>query len=259
MNRWLPPMPSRRMWRLVARNARVWRKLMGSSIATHLADPVIYFLGFGLGVGSLIGDVNGESYLQFIAAGMAGYTVLNSASFEGLYSAFTRMHVQRTWESILNTPMTLDDVIFGEWLWAALKGLFAGTAVLLVISIFQLAVYPTALLVIPCMVVACLAFSGMALAFNSIAPGYEFFSFYFSLFIAPMMILSGAFFPVEAMPAPLQVVSAVLPLRYMVDLARPLLVGEFPESFLLPIFVLLAYALVGLWVATVLTRRRLLS
>ena len=50
---------------------------------------------------------------------------MNSASFEALYSAFTRMHVQRTWESILNAPMNLDDILLGEWLWAAIKGLMA--------------------------------------------------------------------------------------------------------------------------------------
>ena len=93
------------MWRLVMRNYLVWKKLLASSVAVHLADPVIFMLGFGFGLGALIGDVEGLSYLQFVAAGMVAYGTMNSASFEALYSAFTRMHVQRTWESILNAPM----------------------------------------------------------------------------------------------------------------------------------------------------------
>ena len=189
-----PPIPGRRMWRLVMRNYLVWKKLLASSVAVHLADPVIFMLGFGFGLGALIGDVEGLSYLQFVAAGMVAYGTMNSASFEALYSAFTRMHVQRTWESILNAPMNLDDILLGEWLWAAIKGLMAGVAMLVVLTVLGLASWPLSFLAIPCIFVAALAFSGIALAVNAAARGYDFFSYYFSLFITPMMMLSGAFF-----------------------------------------------------------------
>ena len=118
------------------------KKLLASSVAVHLADPVIFMLGFGFGLGALIGDVEGLSYLQFVAAGMVAYGTMNSASFEALYSAFTRMHVQRTWESILNAPMNLDDILLGEWLWAAIKGLMAGVAMLVVLTVLGLASWP---------------------------------------------------------------------------------------------------------------------
>ena len=254
-----PPSLSWRAWRVVRRNFLVWRKLLGGSVITHLADPIIYFFGIGLGVGSLIGDVNGVSYLEFMAGGMLGYTVMNSASFEGLYSAFTRMHVQKTWESILNAPMELDDIVVGEWLWAGIKGLIAGAAMLLVVSVIGLASYPQTILIVPCLTLAAAAFASMALAFNAIARSYEFFSVYFTLIIAPMFILSGAFFPVETMPMPLQIVSMLLPLSHFIDLARPLLLGEMPPSVLVPLSVLLAYTVIGLWIAVVLTRRRLVD
>ena len=197
-----PPIPGRRMWRLVMRNYLVWKKLLASSVAVHLADPVIFMLGFGFGLGALIGDVEGLSYLQFVAAGMVAYGTMNSASFEALYSAFTRMHVQRTWESILNAPMNLDDILLGEWLWAAIKGLMAGVAMLVVLTVLGLASWPLSFLAIPCIFVAALAFSGIALAVNAAARGYDFFSYYFSLFITPMMMLSGRFFPVYVLPEP---------------------------------------------------------
>ncbi|MBE8158267.1 MAG: ABC transporter permease, partial [Betaproteobacteria bacterium] len=107
---------------------------MASSIATHLIEPVVFMLGFGFGVGALVGEVDGVSYLQYIAAGMAGYAVMNGASFEALYSAFTRMHVQRTWDAVLHAPMALDDIVVGEWLWAGVKSMAAGTAMLAVLS-----------------------------------------------------------------------------------------------------------------------------
>lgn len=258
MNMFLPPVFSRRAGRLVARNFLVWRKLMVSSIIVHLIEPVIIFFGLGHGIGGLVGEVNGVPYLQFFAAGMAGFAVMNSASFEALYSAFTRMHVQKTWSAILHTPMTLDDIVVGEWLWAGGKSVIAGAAMLAVLSVAGIAQYPVALLVLPAAVVAGLAFAGIALVFNALAKGYEFFSFYFSLFLTPMMILSGAFFPVDSMPPFLQTISAVLPLRHFVDILRPLLSGEIPPSMPFGLCVLALYGAGGLWLAVILTRRRYL-
>lgn len=256
---WRPPVVSVRAWRLVARNFLVWRRLMVPSLMIHLVEPAVFFIGFGYGVGALVGDVDGGSYLSFLAAGMAGYAVMNSASFEALYSAFTRMHVQRNWESILHAPMTVDDVVAGEWLWAGCKSTLAGAAMLAIISLVGLANWPSALLLIPSLLLGGLAFAAIALVFNALARSYEFFSFYFSLFIAPMMILSGAFFPVDRLPEALQTLSAVLPLRHVVDMARPLLAGETPPDWQLNIAVLLAYTAVGLWLATSLTRRRFMA
>lgn len=254
-----PPLPNRRIWRLTRRNFLVWRKLMLSSVVAHLADPVIFLLGFGLGVGALVGEVGGGSYLQFIAAGMVCYGTMNGASFESLYSAFTRMHVQRTWEGILNAPMTLDDVLLGEWLWAAIKGLMAGAAMLLVLTLLGLAPPLAAPLLLPFLFLASLAFSGLGLMVNAIARSYEFFSYYFTLFITPMMMLSGAFFPVSVLPDALRTLSHLLPLTHIVSIARPLLAGETPTLPLLHIGVLAFYAVAGVYVAAVLTRRRLLK
>ncbi len=255
-NIYAPPVFSRRAGRLFMRNFFVWRKLMASSIATHLIEPVVFMLGFGFGVGALVGEVDGVSYLQYIAAGMAGYAVMNGASFEALYSAFTRMHVQRTWDAVLHAPMALDDIVVGEWLWAGVKSMAAGTAMLAVLSAMGLADYPSALFLLPVLLAGGLAFSALALVCNACARGYELFSFYFTLFITPMMLLSGAFFPVRQMPEPLQILSAVLPLRHLVDLARPLLSGEIPPAWPLNILVLALYAGGGLWLAAALTRRR---
>lgn len=251
-----PPKINRRAWRLFMRNFFVWRKLMASSITTHLIEPVVVMFGFGLGVGALVGEVDGAPYLQYVAGGMACYTVMFGASFEALYSAFTRMHVQRTWDAVLHTPMTLDDVVAGEWLWAGIKSMAAGVAMLVLLTALGFADYPAALLLLPVLLLGGLTFSSLALACNACARGYELFSFYFTLFLTPMLFLSGAFFPVRQMPEPLQLLSAVLPLRHLVELTRPLLAGEIPPLWAFNILALAAYAGGGLWLAAILTRRR---
>ena len=253
------PLLSPRLIAVWRRNFLVWRKLAVPSILGNLADPLIMLFGLGYGLGAVMGNLAGISYFAFLAAGFAASATMYAATFEALFSAFSRMHVQKTWEAIVNAPMTLDDVLAGEWLWAATKALAAGLCMIAVISAFGYASYPLALAAIPVLVLAGLTFAALGLAVNALASGYDFFSYYLTLVLTPMMMLSGVFFPVEQLPGPIQRVAAALPLHHAVQLVRPLLSGVLPAAPLLHVAVLVGYAALGFYVATVLTRRRLLS
>jgi len=242
------------IWR---RNFMVWKKMAGPSILGHLADPVIYMLGLGYGLGGMLPEIGGMSYITFLAAGTVCYSTMNSASFEVLYSGFTRMHEQRTWEAILNTPITLDDIVFSEIAWAASKSLLSGLAVLAVIWLLGLSHSPLTLWLIPLSLLVGLCFASLGLIITAIAPGYDFFMYYFTLIITPMVLLCGVFFPVDRLPPLLQDVSSILPLTHAIDLARPLLNDVIPANFLWHIIVLLGYALAGFYVSLVLLRKRL--
>ena len=244
------------VWR---RNFLVWRKLAVPSILSNLADPMIYLFGLGYGLGGLLPQISGVSYIQFLAAGTVCTSTMNAASFEALYSAFSRMHVQRTWDAILNAPVSLDDVVAAEWLWAAAKASLSGVAILLVISGLGFVVSPLALWAVPVIFLTGLAFSGLGLIITALAPSYDFFMYYFTLFVTPMVLLSGVFFPVEQMPPPVQAVASALPLVHAVRLVRPLILGELPSNIALHLGVLVATAVISFWVALLLTRRRLLA
>jgi len=112
------PQISMRFYPIWQRHFLVWQKVAVTSILGHLADPLIYMLGLGYGLGSLLPEMDGTSYILFLSAGTLCYSTMNSATFEALYSGFSRMHHQRTWEAILNTPVTLDDIVLSEILWA---------------------------------------------------------------------------------------------------------------------------------------------
>jgi lipooligosaccharide transport system permease protein len=242
------------IWR---RHFMVWRKVAVPSILGHLADPVIYLLGLGYGLGSLMPNLGGTSYMVFLAAGTVCYSTMNSASFEALYSGFARMHEQRTWDAILNTPVTLDDVVMSEILWAATKSLMSGLAVLSVIGLLGLSHSWMSLWMIPLALLVGLCFAGLGLVMTALAPSYDFFMYYFTLVITPMMMLCGVFFPVTQLPPLWQMVSAMLPLSHAVELARPLMTGSAPPQALMHISVLLIYSVSGFYVALVLFRRRL--
>lgn len=244
------------VWR---RNFLVWRKLAIPSILGNLADPLIMLFGLGYGLGAVLGNMGGTSYFAYLAAGFVASSTMYAATFESLFSAFSRMHVQKTWDAILNAPMTLEDVVAGEWVWAATKALAAGVCMLAVIAAFGYAATPLALAAIFVIALVGLAFAGLGLAVNALATGYDFFSYYMTLVLTPMMMLSGVFFPVAQLPVAVQAVAQALPLFHGVALARPLLLGEVPQAILLHVAVLLAYAVGGFYLAVVLTRRRLLA
>jgi lipooligosaccharide transport system permease protein len=253
-------------WRAIAvwrRNFMVWRKLAIPSILGNLADPMIYMFGLGYGLGGLLPAAlpafGGGSYIAFLAAGTVCASTMNAASFEALYSAFSRMHVQKSWEAIMNAPIALDDVVLGELLWSATKAAISGGAILIVVAVLGLTTSPLALWAVPAIFLTGLAFAAPGLVVTALAPSYDFFTFYFTLFITPMMLLSGVFFPLEQLPAGFQAAAQVLPLTHAVALIRPLLFGQMPDQPLLHIAVLVAITVVCYWVALGLTRRRLLS
>lgn len=248
-------------WRFIQvwrRNLLVWRKLAVPSLLANLAEPSLYMLGLGYGLGGLIPPVDGRPYIGFLAAGTLCLSTMNSSTFESLYSAFSRMHVQRTWDAILNAPLSLDDIVAAEWVWAACKAMLSGLAILLIVSLLSLASFPTAWLVIPVIALIGLTFGAIGLVMTALAPNYDFFSYYFSLAITPMILISGVFFPTAQLPAALQALSAMLPLSHAVALARPILYGEFPANALVHVAVLAVYSLAGFYLANVLIRRRLL-
>ena len=244
------------VWR---RNRLVWRKLAIPSMLGNLADPMLYMLGLGYGLGAMLPEVGGMPYIAFLAAGTVCSSTMMSASFESMYSSFSRMHVQRTWDAILNAPVTLDDVVIGEAVWAASKALLSGTAVLLVATALGLVSSFLALWVLPIVFLTGLAFAGMGLLITSLSPSYDFFMYYFTLAITPMMLACGVFFPIEQLPEWLQVTAQALPLTHAVALARPLMQGVVPDGVAVHVLVLGLYAVVSSYFALALARRRLLT
>ena len=254
-----PPLLSLRFANVWRRNFLVWRKLAVASMLGNLADPMLYLLGLGYGLGSFVGEVGGLPYITFLAAGTVCYSTMNTATFEALYSAFSRMHVQKTWDAIMNTPLNLDDVLLAEAMWAASKSFLSGFAILLIIFALGLSHSPMTLWIIPLAFLIGLTFASLGLVMNAVSPNYDFFLFYFTLLITPMVLLCGVFFPTDQLPRALQAVSSVLPLTHAVQISRPLVSGVAPTGALLHVLVLLGYAVTALYAALVLTRRRLLS
>jgi lipooligosaccharide transport system permease protein len=253
-----PPELSLRWTSVWKRNQLVWRKLAIASVLGNIADPLLYMVALGYGIGSFIPEVGGMKYIAFIGTGMVCQSAMFTSSFEAMYSAFSRMHVQRTWDAIINAPISLDDVVFAEWIWAATKAVMSTTAILAVILALGFGHTWLALWILPLGFLVGLTFGAFGLVMNALAPSYDFFTYFFTLVLTPMLLLCGVFFPVEQMPAWLAGIAGFLPLKHAIDLARPLMTGRIPAAVPLHVAVLLAYGVAAYWVALALTRRRLL-
>ena len=248
-----------RFMHVVGRNFLVWRKLMYASMIGNLADPMIYLVGLGFGLGAFMPPIAGMPYINFLAGGMLCYSAMNSASFEALYSAYSRLKTQRTWEGILQAPMTAVDVVIGEWVWAALKATLSGAAMLLAMYLLGIVHGLRPLAVMPVVLLIGLVFSGLGLVMTALAKSYDFFIFYFTLLITPMMFVSGVFYPRNALPPLVRQFAAFLPLTHGADLARGLTLGQPMAQPLLDVLILVGYAALSVLLAVRLIRRRLLT
>ena len=249
-----------RFWPVFLRNFLVWRKMIIPSLIANIAEPLMWLVAFGYGLGALVGEVQLGAqkvpYIVFLASGSICMSAMNAATFEALYSAFSRMHVQKTWDGIMNAPVRLDDVLLAEMLWAAFKAIFTATAILFVMLALGIANSWKVLLAWPILLGVGITFSCLALIFNALAKGYDFFTYYFTLFLTPMMFLSGVFFPLDNLPEGVRWLAMALPLTQAVSLVRPLFMDQWPEQVLLHIGILTAYAVAAWTIALHLTRKR---
>jgi lipooligosaccharide transport system permease protein len=253
---WRFPSLSWRFLPVYRRNLLVWKKLAISSVLGNIADPLITLVAFGYGLGKLLPAVAGMPYIVYLAAGSLCMSTMMAASFEALYSAFSRMHVQKTWESIMNAPIELDDVVTAEWLWAATKSMFSAIAILLVMVVLGISRELTLIGVLPIAALVGLTFSALGLCFNAKAKGYDSFSYYFTLILTPMIFISGVYYPMENLPEGLRLFATILPLASAVELVRPLVIGQIPDMLLVKLLHLIAFAIGAFYLSLVLTRRR---
>jgi lipooligosaccharide transport system permease protein len=220
---------SLRVWQ---RNRDVYFVTWKTNLVPPLLEPILYLLAFGAGVGALIQSVpyRGEpiSYVTFITPGLLATQVMFQAFFENTYNTFVRMYYQRTFDAIITTPLSLEDVMAGELLWGATKGLIGCTLMLGAVSFFGVITYPAALVVLPFSLLAGLFFSGLALCFTGIVPHIDSFNFPTFLFIMPMFLFSGTFFPLEILPRWAQILAMALPLTHVTSVMREACLGRLP-------------------------------
>ena len=211
---------------VVRRQYIVWLKLIWSSLAIIIANPILFLFAFGFGLGRFIDAIGGVSYLVYVVPGMVAYSAMFAASFETTIGSFSRFYMVRTWDATLATPVTLSELLFGEVLWASLKAVLAAVSVLIVGWLWGgIPEFTDGLIALPIIFVASVGFACYCLLATSLARSYEFFAYFFTFWVTPMFIFSGVFFEIEVFPLPVQIIAWVLPMTHLVAIIRPLTAG----------------------------------
>ncbi len=244
------------MW---GRNIRVWLKgAVWSSLLGELLEPILYLVFLGTGIGAFIPEMEGATYLEYVAPGLLVMGAMWSSSFENTYGSFTRMDRQKTYSAIVVTPVTMEEVVAGDILWGATKGLVAGAMMILVSGVLGIAQFPVALLCLPLSLLIGLVFASMALTVTALANNYEFFAYYFTVVLTPMFFISGTWFPVSTLPGLAQPLSETLPMTQAVTAARLLMAGRLDFEILPCLAWLFLYLFVFFTISVNLVRRRLI-
>ncbi len=254
---------SRRFSRVWNRNLVVYRKIWLVNFLVPLLEPLLYLTAFGVGLSALIGQVPYEGkelpYVVFIAPALLSITMMYNAFFENTYASFVRMYYQKTFDAMMATPLSLEDIIAGEIVWGATKSVIATAIMLLVVSLFGLIEYPQGLLILPLSFLGGLAFGATGMVFTGIVPSIDMFNLPIFLLITPMFLFSGTFFPIDTLPDWAQSISHVLPLTHLVNLCRGLALGELHAGMILSVIYLLLLTVIVFPIALVVMRRRLIK
>jgi lipooligosaccharide transport system permease protein len=189
-------------------------------------EPILYLLALGFGLGLFVKEIDGVPYADFIAPALLAITIMNASFFECTYASFVRMYYQKTFDAIVATPLNVDEVITGEILWGATRSTISATIMLGVIALFGLASFPMALLIIPFSFIGGLLFASLAMCFTAVTPRIDSLNYPTSLFVTPMFLVSGTFFPLSALPAAVQSFANIaVPLVHVVKISRAMTYG----------------------------------
>jgi len=185
----------RGIWAVFLRHRDVFLSNIWSSVIPPFFEPIFYLLAMGYGLGALVSQVEGLSYVQFIAPSLIAMVGLTAPGFECLVGTLARLVVQRSFEAMIATPVSIEDVIAGEVLYGAAKGLVHAIAVGLVVSAFGLIQSPWAILIILVILIGGIMIGSITLVYTSFMPNFGPIDFYFTLVLTPLFLFSGTFFP----------------------------------------------------------------
>ncbi|HUJ16811.1 MAG TPA: ABC transporter permease [Nitrospirota bacterium] len=216
----------KRVLRVWQRHWTVYTKLYKTSFALNFAEPALYLVAMGFGLGAFVQDIHGVPYIKFIAPGIIASSSMFAAVYECTYGTYIRMTFQKTFDAILATPVNLDDLVAGELVWGATKSVIFGITITIVVALFRLVDSPLIVLAIPFIFLCGLIFAQLSVMFVALVPGIDSFSYFYTLFMTPLFLFSGIFFPLDAMPHAVSRLAFFTPLYHLVNICRAFTAGN---------------------------------
>lgn len=245
-----------RVWR---RDMRVFSKLWKGALLPTFLDPVLYLLAMGFGLGTYLASINGIPYKDFIASGLVASAAMWATAFETTFNVYFRMNEYKLYDNVLSTPVEVEDLVAGEVAWACTRALIYGTVFLLIVGLFGLIHSPWAVLTPLFVVIGSACFAAIGLSFTTIVGKVDYFTYFYTLFVTPMFLFSGIFYPLDRLPQWTHVVAWFTPLYHLVLITRGLILGPDALSILANALWLLVVTAALFSVPVIYMRRRLVA
>jgi lipooligosaccharide transport system permease protein len=195
-------------------------------------EPALYLVALGIGLGAFVKEINGVPYISFIAPGFIASSSMFAATYECTYGTYIRMTFQKTFDAILSTPVNLQDLVAGELMWGATKSMLYGTIIIIAISLFGLVDSPLIIFLIPVLFLSGLLFAELSIICAAIVPGIDSFNYYYTLFMTPMFLFSGIFFPLDPLPKIITYIAYFTPLYHLAVICRAFSAGHVATSLM---------------------------
>ncbi len=249
----------RQAFRVWQREVSVYRHVYRSTIISNLMDPMVYLLALGFGLGAYVTRIEGLSYIQFIAPGLIASSIMTAASFETTINTFVRINFDKVYEAMMATPVTVEDIVVGELFWATTRSTIYATVMLAVVAALGL-VHSWFGILVPFMgVLGGLMFAVIGLTYTSFLKSIYHVNYFFTLFVTPLFLFSGVFYPLDPLPQVVKDIAFFSPLYHLVNVVRPLVLGNVGIPVLFDLAWILAFLAIFIAVPVNLLRSKLVK
>ncbi len=243
---------SRRSVRVLQRNMFVYRR-QWLIIVSGFFEPLFYLLSLGIGLNHLVGQLHVGlkivSYASFVAPGMLATSAMNGSIIDALYNTFWKLKVAHTYDSVLATPLDVNDIALGEVWWALTRGSLYSASFLVCMAVLGDTHSIFAILCLPGAILTSFAFSAVGLAGCTWLRSWQDFDTV-ALIQLPVFLFSATFFPISLYPGWLAGIVTCSPLYQSAALLRSCSLGEFSLATLVHVAYLIIMGLIGLAVAS---------
>ncbi|WP_298253776.1 ABC transporter permease [uncultured Arthrobacter sp.] len=254
---------SRNAKAVIARGLLATRSSNGLVLVSGFFEPVLYLLSMGIGLGALVGELDGPdgrpiSYAAYIAPALLAVSAMNGAVYDSTWNVFFKMNFAKLYQGMLYTSLGPLDVAIGEIFLALLRGALYATGFTTVMALMGLLTTPVALLMIPASVVVAFGFASFGMAITSFMRTFQQME-WVNFVMLPMFLFSATFYPLSVYPQAVQWFIQALPLWHGVELLRQISVASFGPATLVHLGYFLVMIAVGMLLTTLRLRKLFLK
>jgi lipooligosaccharide transport system permease protein len=245
-----------RIYSVWFRHVRVYSKNLISNALPPFLEPLIFLVGLGLGLSQYVPAMEGVPYIEYLASGLMITAAMFTAAFECSFGTYIRLEFDKVYDGMLGSPITANDLLIGEILWAGTKGFVFTLSVLIITAAFGILPLGATLIAPFVGFLTGTMFGVIGFLMTSLVANINQFNFFFSGFISPMFFFAGVVFPVENLPVAIRPISEILPLTHPVRIVRGFAMGEYDPVMLLDLAYMIAVTFgIGWWGITRLKRK----